>query len=708
MFIQKAKIALKKYFGYERFRPMQESILESVFSGKDTLVLMPTGGGKSICYQLPALVLEGTCLVISPLIALMRDQVEGLRANGIRAAYLNSSLDSRGQMQVENDFFQGNLDLLYVSPEKLLSQGFFPLLRNAKINLFAIDEAHCISAWGHDFRPEYTQLRLLKDQFPEVPVIALTATADKITRKDIADQLRLREPETFVASFDRPNLTLQVRPGQNRFPQILHFLRAHPKQSGIIYCLSRKTTEMLAEKLKNLDINAAAYHAGLSTAERNRVQREFTNDNVPIICATIAFGMGIDKSNVRWIIHYNLPKNIEGYYQEIGRAGRDGAKAEAILFYSYSDVSLLRDIIQGSPSDQTDLQLSKLERIQQYAEALVCRRRILLGYFGENPAQNCGNCDVCQNPPQQFEGTEIAQKALSAIFRLQQNVGMGMAIDVLRGSGKKELREKGYDQIKTFGAGRDISQWDWHQYLLQLINLGYLEIAYDQGNALKLTALSQQVLFGKQPVQLVKAASLKERAEAEKIKQKARSKVEQHRDELFELLRQVRKALAQELGLPPYIIFNDATLEAMAMEKPLSAKSLLQIPGVGEKKLAEFGEQFLETIRNYVDEHSASIRGTTQQISLELFREGMSLDAIAERRGLTTGTVATHLAMLYEKGEDLPMETLVPAKGLKDIASALRYIPEPPTMKAIFEYFDGQYTYDQIRLALAHHKRKHR
>jgi ATP-dependent DNA helicase RecQ len=397
--LSEAKAALKKYFGYDQFRPLQEAVVRTVLDGGDCLVLMPTGGGKSLCFQLPALVMPGTCIVVSPLIALMKDQVEGLRANGIRAGFLNSSQDHREQQHIENAFFNGQLDLLYVSPEKILSPGFLPLLKRCPINLFAIDEAHCISAWGHDFRQEYTQLGFLKEQFPQTPIIALTATADKITRRDISEQLRLKEPEVFIASFDRPNLSLQVLPGQNRFAQILYFLRNHPGQSGIVYCLSRKTAESLAEKLQNQGYRAAAYHAGLPPSERSRVQEGFINDHTPIICATIAFGMGIDKSNVRWVIHYNLPKNVEGYYQEIGRAGRDGAKSETVLFYSFNDVSLLREIILGSPNEQTELQLSKLERIQQYAEALVCRRRILLSYFGEAYTESCGNCDVCLNPP---------------------------------------------------------------------------------------------------------------------------------------------------------------------------------------------------------------------------------------------------------------------------------------------------------------------
>ncbi len=696
------RAALKKYYGYDHFRPMQEDIIQSLMSGKDILVIMPTGGGKSICFQLPAILMPGTCIVVSPLIALMKDQVEGLRASGIRAAYLNSSLDPSEQRSVENDFFNGNLDLLYISPEKLVSSGFFPLLSRVEINLIAIDEAHCISAWGHDFRPEYTQLNFLKQHFSNIPIIALTATADKITRKDIAGQLRLPDPETFIASFDRPNLQLNVRPGQQRLPQILQFLKNHQGESGIIYSLSRKSTEELASKLRDAGYKAEAYHAGLSPRERSRVQDAFINDNAQVICATIAFGMGIDKSNVRWVIHYNLPKNIESYYQEIGRAGRDGARAETILFYSYNDIKVLQDILSESPAELAELQLTKLERMQQYAEAQVCRRRILLGYFGESMEKSCGNCDVCKNPPQYFDGTVIAQKALSAIVRMGQSAPMTMVIDVLRGSGKKELRERGYDQIKTFGAGRDLSQFDWYQYLHQLINLGFIEIAYDQKNALKIMPASENVLFGKQTIQLSRATAIKEKAApVERIKPVP----EQQRDELFEILRQLRKTLAQEKGVPPYIIFTDVTLEAMAQTKPLSANELQLVHGVGEAKLAAYGDYFLEAIRDYVDAHSASIRGSTQRISTELFKEGLSIEAIAERRELNPSTIMSHIAMSYEKGEDLDISAILQENDLQLILQSLKYLPDPSPLKTIFEYFDGKYDYGQIRLALAHRNR---
>ena len=413
MTIEQAQGAMKKIFGFDLFRPMQADIIQTIFDKKDSLVLMPTGGGKSICYQLPAILMEGSCVVVSPLISLMKDQVEALRANGVQAAFLNSTVDRREQRQIEDDLFNGRIDLVYVSPEKLVSSDFIRLMRNSPINLIAIDEAHCISAWGHDFRPEYTQLKFLKKEFPGVPIVALTATADRATRRDIVEQLQLDDPAIFIASFDRPNLHLEVRPGQKRIEQIIDFIRQRPDQSGIIYCLSRKNTEDVAAKLKLRGIRADSYHAGMSDADRSRVQDAFQNDEIPVVCATVAFGMGIDKSNVRWVIHYNLPKNIESYYQEIGRSGRDGVKAEALLFYSFGDVMVLRDILGQNEDVQQEVKLAKLERMYQYATSPICRRKNLLSYFSEDVKADCGNCDVCENPPEYFDGTVLAQKAHS-------------------------------------------------------------------------------------------------------------------------------------------------------------------------------------------------------------------------------------------------------------------------------------------------------
>lgn len=712
MNLEQAAQALRQYFGYDRFRPMQADIIQAVYAGRDALVLMPTGGGKSICFQVPALTMPGTAVVVSPLISLMKDQVEGLRANGIRAAYLNSSLDASGQRQVEDDFFRGQLQLLYVSPEKMVSGNFIPLLQRAQVSLFAIDEAHCISAWGHDFRPEYTQLQFLKKQFSHIPIVALTATADRLTRQDIADQLGLRDPAVFIASFDRPNLSLEVRPGQRRREQILQFLRRHPNQSGIVYCLSRKSTEELAANLVSAGYKAAAYHAALPDAERARVQEEFINDNIPIVCATIAFGMGIDKSNVRWVIHYNLPKNIENYYQEIGRAGRDGSPAQTLLFYSYQDVSTLTDIITGNGGGNAEVQLAKLDRMRQYAEALTCRRRLLLNYFNENLTQNCGNCDICRNPPQSFDGTEAAQKALSAVARLRQEVGMTMLIDVLRGSAKKEIFERGYERIKTYGAGRDLSGGEWQNYLLQLIDLGFLQIAHDRHGALQLTPASEQLLFGGARVQLVRLATVRERQQAEKERAKASPAPgarERVRDELFEHLRQLRKRLAQEQGVPPYLIFSDATLEEMAAQRPATASALKAVSGVGERKLAQYGNDFLDAILSFLGERGQAPEMAPHRLTYALFQQqGMSPQQTALKRELPLSTIYAHLAICYESGDPLDLARLMPLAQLDQVQQSTRYLREGYGINDIYEYLDGAVEKHHIRLALAHFKVKGR
>ncbi|SEP98090.1 DNA helicase RecQ [Neolewinella agarilytica] len=590
-----AKSALKKYFGYDDFRPLQLKIIEGVFRGEDGIVLMPTGGGKSMCFQIPAVTMTGTVVVVSPLISLMKDQVDGLRAVGIRAAYLNSSQTGTESLAVETAYESGELHLLYVSPEKLLSQGFFTFLKRRKICLFAIDEAHCISAWGHDFRPEYTRLKGLKTAFPETPVLALTATADRLTRKDMAEQLGIPSAEQHISSFNRPNLSLAVRPGLKRREQIINFLRERPNEAGIVYCLSRKQTEKMADNLRAAGYNAEAYHAGLPAARRAEVQSDFINDKTLIVCATIAFGMGIDKSNVRWVIHYTLPKNLENYYQEIGRAGRDGAKADTLLFYSYNDYLTLKDMISGNPN--SELQVAKLDRMKEYAESMACRRRILLNYFSEDHAEDCGNCDVCANPPERFDGTILAQKALSAVARLKESVGAGMAIDVLRGSARADLRSRGYDQVKTYGAGRDISAFDWNQYFNQLISLGYLYVAHEDYNKVKLTPAARRVLFEKETVELVKMTTIKKRREAAGAKTRKFAETKRENMSLFDKLRQVRKDLAREFGIPPYLVFNDATLHEMVDQRPVTDAEMGRISGVGERKLHRFGDRFIAVIK---------------------------------------------------------------------------------------------------------------
>lgn len=600
---------LKTYFGYDSFRPLQEEIIRHILDGNDALVLMPTGGGKSICYQLPALLREGTAVVVSPLISLMKDQVEALCANGISAGALNSSNDETENAALRRACTEGRLKLLYISPEKLLAEANY-LLRDMHISLFAIDEAHCISQWGHDFRPEYAQMGILHQQFPHVPIIALTATADKITREDIIGQLHLNHPRTFISSFDRPNLSLTVKRGyqqKEKSKTILDFIARHPGESGIIYCMSRSKTESVAQMLQKQGIRTSVYHAGLSPSLRDKAQDDFINDRVQVVCATIAFGMGIDKSNVRWVIHYNLPKSIESFYQEIGRAGRDGLPSDTLLFYSLADLILLTKF--ATESGQQNINLEKLQRMQQYAESDICRRRILLSYFGEIADHDCGNCDVCKNPPERFDGTVIVQKALSAIVRTDQQIGTGVLVDILRGNMSPEVVGKGYQQLKTFAAGRDVPARDWHDYLLQMLQLGYFEIAYNENNHLKITSAGSDVLFGRTTARLVVIRREETNETKRGRKRKATVPAQElplglpntENEALFEALRKLRKRLADEEALPAYIVLSDKVLHLLSTSRPTNLEEFGNISGIGEHKKKKYGKEFINLIRKYSD-----------------------------------------------------------------------------------------------------------
>lgn len=603
---------LKKYFGYDSFRPNQEEIIRNVLHGRDVLVLMPTGGGKSLCYQIPALMLEGTTVVISPLLSLMKDQVDALVESGIYAAALNSNNTDEENLTIRQDCIRGKVKILYISPERLLAEIPF-LSRYVRVALFAVDEAHCISQWGHDFRPEYTQLGILHHEFAHVPVMALTATADKVTREDIQKQLNLVDPCIFISSFDRPNLSLEVRRGyrmREKHLAILNFISRRPDQSGIIYCMSRKNTETVAAMLQEHDINVAVYHAGLSTEERARTQEAFLNDHVQIVCATVAFGMGINKSNVRFVIHYNLPKSIECFYQEIGRAGRDGMPSDTLLFYSFGDLAQLTRF--ASDSGQKRMNLERLQRMQEYAEASVCRRRILLNYFGEQTDCDCGNCDVCKHPPLRFDGTVLVQKALSALVRTDQKIGFTMLVDVLRGNMTQEIVSRQYDRIKTFGVGHDVPARDWHDYLLQMLQLGLIEIAYDENSHLKVTEAGWQVLYGKSVAQLSvivrdeqsdRNSKPKRRNTVQAVKVKDTSKVGDEllseNQDLFDALRDLRKKLADEQGFPPYIILSDKVLYLLCQIRPVTLDAFGMISGIGEYKKQKYGEAFIRLIRTF-------------------------------------------------------------------------------------------------------------
>ena len=708
------KEILNKQFGFNEFRFHQQQIIESVLAKKDTAVLMPTGGGKSLCYQIPALLFDGLTIVISPLIALMKDQVDGLRLNGVAAAFLNSTLSANEQAQVMNDIRNQQLKLLFIAPEKIFinEQQFLNFLKPLNVSLFAIDEAHCISQWGHDFRPEYLQLAVLKKYFPAVPIIALTATADELTRKDILEKLNLQSPKTFISSFNRENIHYYIEPKRNWFAYLLKYLNEHKEDSGIIYCLSRASTESLADDLIENGFSAKPYHAGLEKQLRDQHQELFIKDKVKIIVATIAFGLGIDKSNVRYVFHVDLPKNIESYYQETGRAGRDAIKSDAILFYGRGDLVKLKRFceIENNPA-QSKIMLDKLNKMSRLCETQTCRRKFMMNYFGEEYPNYCGSCDVCLSKYEKFDGTIVAQKALSTVARLDQRYGVNFVIDFLRGSKSEKILDWQM-KLKTYGVGADIGKEEWRQYLNDLIVMGYLDQEEGQYPVLKLTGKSKLVLKGEEKVMLVKSVTRKE------VEQK-----EQHYEvELLSLLKILRNRLAEQAQVPAYIIFSDTTLIELAAYLPQNFSELKKISGFGEIKLQRYGKVFLDVVLNYCKKNNlqsrilnktpkrqrktgasrSSEKSDTKMESLELFKSGKSVAEIAAIRNLAASTIENHLAFYIEKGKIKVIE-LVSQEKIQQIEKAIQ-LHGDLSLSVLKNELGEEISYGEIRLVINHLK----
>ncbi len=717
MNITRAKEILKHQFGYDSFRMNQEAAIEAVLDKKDSVVLMPTGGGKSLCYQIPALMQDGLTLVVSPLIALMKDQVDALVGNGVKAAFLNSSQTNREQTEVFQRIKSGELKLLYVAPERLLQSGdqFIDFLSNINVSLFAIDEAHCISSWGHDFRPEYIQLGKLKRYFPKIPIIALTATADKLVRKDIFERLNIKHAELFISSFNRPNIYYSVEPKRNSYARLLDFLEERRDESGIVYCLSRASTESLAMDLRDEGFSVLPYHAGLDKETRDKNQELFLNDDVKIIVATIAFGMGIDKSNVRFVVHNDLPKNVESYYQETGRAGRDGLESHALLFFSWADVIKLKGFaeVEGNKA-QSDIMLKKLNQMGEFGEMKMCRRKFLLKYFDEDLKEDCGKCDNCNTTFEKFDGTIIAQKALSAVARTDQRFGLTYLIDFLRGSKSKTIRLE-HLNLKTYGIGADISKNNWFDYFKDLITQGFLAQTEGQYPTIVLTEKSEDVLRGNVKVELFKVV------EREDKKQSLVSEVSlPYIKELFDELKILRTAFAREESVPPYVVFSDATLIEMATYLPEDETEMLKISGVGDVKMEKYGAEFLEIILEYCEINNLESRinlktpkvelkkrtkrnakgESTYSISLEMFKSGLSVNEIAEKRELASGTIETHLVRFIPSGE-VKLTQIVPEHKIETIRNAIIEINAEQGIGPIKEFLGEDYSYGEIRAVVA-------
>ncbi|MFO0794344.1 MAG: DNA helicase RecQ [Candidatus Brocadiaceae bacterium] len=700
---------LHKYFGYTSFFPLQEDIIKEALNRRDVFVLMPTGGGKSLCYQLPALLFDGLTVVISPLIALMKDQVDGLLANGIPATFINSSLSYTEINGRKRSLANNEIKILYIAPERLFLPDFLEFLQGLKVCLVAIDESHCISEWGHDFRPEYRQLSILKDKFPQVPLMALTATATPVVQQDILTQLKLSDCKVFKASFNRKNLYYQIKPKENPYNQILHYLKDRKNESGIVYCQSRKTVENLATSLQKAGYRALPYHAGLTPETRTQNQERFIRDDVEIIVATIAFGMGIDKPNVRYVIHYDLPKSIEGYYQETGRAGRDGLKSDCILFFSYGDMFKIEHfILQKEAENERQVAYKQLRELVSYCEGNICRRKLLLAYFGEIFNEpNCENCDACLEPKERFDGTIAAQKILSCVYRVDERFGINYVIDILQGAKNQKVLQNRHDTIKTYGVGKEYSQQQWHSFIRELIQLGYLKLDGDKYPILKLNEKSRNVLTGNEKVFLTKPE--------EKLKIHHVETDKEYDHALFDRLRSLRKRMADQEGVPPYIIFHDTSLKEMSVYYPQSLLALSNISGIGDQKLKKYGEIFVKEIGRYCEQNNIipkqttykypdvstkQERALTTQTTLSLYQQNLTIQEIAQKRGLAPSTIASHLEKLILDGEDVSIDRMVNPEKQNHIRRALNE-SGAERLTPVKEKLGDAYSYEEIRLVRA-------